>query len=310
MLMNSDIIFEAENVSKKYKDCMALNQISFSIKRGEIFGLIGENGAGKTTLMKIISGCTNATSGKIAIMGISDRNIQAARKELGVIIETPAYYGDMTGYENMEYVHLAKDSKNKLEVDDVLKMVDLYDVRYRKVSKYSLGMRQRLGIGMALIGNPQFLVLDEPTNGLDPNGIVEIRNLIRRLNKEYGVTLLISSHILTELHHVSTRYGILHKGKMAALHTDHELQEKYRKSIVVIYEDNKSTILSFLSNFGIAAKAVSQNMIEFDCNDNLPENLLYLLIKQGFNIKEYYSKQETLEDYFLRLIQKGADENC
>lgn len=310
MLMNSDIIFEAENVSKKYKDCMALNQISFSIKRGEIFGLIGENGAGKTTLMKIISGCTNATSGKIAIMGISDRNIQAARKELGVIIETPAYYGDMTGYENMEYVHLAKDSKNKLEVDDVLKMVDLYDVRYRKVSKYSLGMRQRLGIGMALIGNPQFLVLDEPTNGLDPNGIVEIRNLIRRLNKEYGVTLLISSHILTELHHVSTRYGILHKGKMAALHTDHELLEKYRKSIVVIYEDNKSTILSFLSNFGIAAKAVSQNMIEFDCNDNLPENLLYLLIKQGFNIKEYYSKQETLEDYFLRLIQKGADENC
>lgn len=308
--MKSDIVFEAENLSKKYKDCIALNQVSFSIKKGDVFGLIGENGAGKTTLMKIIAGSIKASNGKIAIMGVSNRHIQNMRKEMGVIIESPAYYGDMTGYENMEYVRLAKNIQDKSAVEDVLKIVDLYDVRFRKVSKYSLGMRQRLGIGMALMGNPQFLILDEPTNGLDPNGIVDIRNLIGRLNKEHGITILISSHILTELNQVSTRYGILHKGNLLALHTAQELQEKCKKVAVIVHEDDPSNILCFLKKYDIMANSINQNTIHFDYIDNLPHNFLSLLFDEKFKIMEYYIKQETLEDYFLRLTKKGENIHC
>ncbi len=308
--MESDIVFEAKNLSKKYKDCTALNQVSFSIKKGDVFGLIGENGAGKTTLMKIIAGSIKASNGKISIMGVSNRYIQNMRKEMGVIIESPAYYGDMTGYENMEYIRLAKNIQNKSAVEDILKLVDLYDVRFRKVNKYSLGMRQRLGIGMALIGNPQFLILDEPTNGLDPNGIVDIRNLIERLNKEQGITILISSHILTELYQVSTRYGILHKGNLLALHTAQELQEKCKKVVVIVHEDNPSNILCFLKKYDIMANSINQNTIYFDYIDNLPHNFLSLLFDEKFKIMEYYIKQETLEDYFLRLTKRGENIHC
>ncbi|GFI24529.1 putative ABC transporter ATP-binding protein NosF [Lachnospiraceae bacterium] len=308
--MKSDIVFEAKNLSKKYKDCTALNQVSFSIKKGDVFGLIGENGAGKTTLMKIIAGSIKASNGKISIMGVSNRYIQNMRKEMGVIIESPAYYGDMTGYENMEYIRLAKNIQNKSAVEDILKLVDLYDVRFRKVNKYSLGMRQRLGIGMALIGNPQFLILDEPTNGLDPNGIVDIRNLIERLNKEQGITILISSHILTELYQVSTRYGILHKGNLLALHTAQELQEKCKKVVVIVHEDNPSNILCFLKKYDIMANSINQNTIYFDYIDNLPHNFLSLLFDEKFKIMEYYIKQETLEDYFLRLTKRGENIHC
>ncbi len=308
--MESDIVFEAKNLSKKYKDCTALNQVSFSIKKGDVLGLIGENGAGKTTLMKIIAGSIKASNGKISIMGVSNRYIQNMRKEMGVIIESPAYYGDMTGYENMEYIRLAKNIQNKSAVEDILKLVDLYDVRFRKVNKYSLGMRQRLGIGMALIGNPQFLILDEPTNGLDPNGIVDIRNLIERLNKEQGITILISSHILTELYQVSTRYGILHKGNLLALHTAQELQEKCKKVVVIVHEDNPSNILCFLKKYDIMANSINQNTIYFDYIDNLPHNFLSLLFDEKFKIMEYYIKQETLEDYFLRLTKRGENIHC
>ena len=308
--MKSDIVFEAENLLKKYKDCIALNQVSLSIKKGDVFGLIGENGAGKTTLMKIIAGSIKASNGKISIMGVSNRYIQNMRKEMGVIIESPAYYGDMTGYENMEYVRLAKNIQDKSSVEDILKMVDLYDVRFRKVSKYSLGMRQRLGIGMALIGNPQFLILDEPTNGLDPNGIVDIRNLIGRLNKEQGITILISSHILTELNQVSTRYGILHKGNLLAQHTAQELQEKCKKVVVIVHEDNPSNILCFLKSYDIMADSINQNTIHFDYIDNLPHNFLSLLFDEKLKIMEYYIKQETLEDYFLRLTKRGENMHC
>lgn len=308
--MKSDIIFEAENLSKKYKDCTALDQVSFSIKKGDVFGLIGENGAGKTTLMKIIAGSIKATNGKISIMGVSNRYMQNMRKEMGVIIESPAYYGDMTGYENMEYIRLAKNIQDKSAVEDILKLVDLYDVRFRKVNKYSLGMRQRLGIGMALIGSPQFLIFDEPTNGLDPNGIVDIRNLIGRLNKEQGITILISSHILTELYQVSTRFGILHKGNLLALHTQQELQKKCKKVVVIVHEDNPRNILLFLKKYDIVANSFNQNTIHFDYIDNLPHHFLSLLLEEKFKIMQYYIKQETLEDYFLRLTKKGENINC
>ncbi|MBQ3783604.1 MAG: ABC transporter ATP-binding protein [Lachnospiraceae bacterium] len=308
--MKSDIVFEAKDLSKKYKNCMVLNQVSFSIHRGDVFGLIGENGAGKTTLMKIIAGSIKASDGKISIMGVSNRHIQDIRKEMGVIIETPAYYGDMTGYENMEFVRLAKNIKDKSAVEDILKIVGLYDVRFRKVSKYSLGMRQRLGIGMALIGEPQFLILDEPTNGLDPKGIVDMRNLIGRLNKEKGITILISSHILTELNQVSTRLGILHKGNLLVQHTAQELQEKCKKKVVIVHEDRENDIIHFLKKYSITANSINQSIIQFDYMNNSTYNYLSLLHEANFKILEYYIKQETLEDYFFRLTKEGADGYC
>lgn len=303
MLMESMMIFESNNLSKKYKNCIALDQVSFSIYQGEVFGLIGENGAGKTTLMKIIGGSIKKTDGEISILGVSGSYIQNARKRMGVLIESPAYYDDMTGYENMEFIRLAKDIKNKSVIGEILKIVGLYDDRYRKVSEYSLGMRQRLGIGMALMGEPQFLILDEPINGLDPNGIVDMRNLIIQLNREKGITFLVSSHILAELNQVSTRYGILHKGKLIAQHTAKELQEKCKKKAIVVHGDNTRNILFFLEKYGIIATPINEYTIEFDYSNHTPHNLLFLLHNEKFNIMEYYTEQETLEDYFLRLTK-------
>lgn len=304
--MANNKIFRADQLSKLYKDCRALNNVSFSIEKGDVFGLIGENGAGKTTLMKIIAGCTNASSGRIAIMGNTDGQMHKARKNMGVIIENPAYYGDMNGAENLEIIRLARGISDKSVVNTTLDTVGLREVKLRKVSKYSLGMRQRLGLAMTLIGAPQFLILDEPTNGLDPNGIIDMRNLLVRLNQEYGITLLISSHILTELNQVATRYGILHKGELIALHTARELQDQCQTHIIILHEDNPENIAEFLSHHNVTDISISSNVIKLADTGNLPHGLLSKLINEKFNIIEFYSQQETLEEYFVRLT-KGKE---
>ena len=306
--MSNIYAFTTTHLNKSYKDCVALKDLSFTINYGEVFGLIGENGAGKTTLMKIIAGCSNATSGKMSILGASERHLKEARKEMGVIIENPAYYGDMTGAENLEIIRLAKQIKGKTIIDTSLDLVGLLDVKSKKVNKYSLGMKQRLGLAMALIGSPKFLILDEPTNGLDPNGIVEMRNIINRLNKEKGITILISSHILTELNQLATRYGILHGGKLIALHSAQELHEKCQKRIKLLHNDSTDKIESFIKQYQVANMATDGKWISFDYATVFPNNFLEILFNAKFNIIEYYSHQESLEDYFVRLTKRRCDQ--
>lgn len=308
--MEKDIILRTLNLTKEYKGQKVLKGISLTIERGEIFGLIGENGAGKSTLMKIIAGSSQATKGEIVIMGATtNRHSSHSRKQMGVMIEQPACYGDMTAADNLEIIRLAKRIGNKSVVGETLKIVGLDDVGSKKVSKFSLGMRQRLGLAMALIGSPKFLILDEPINGLDPKGIIDMRDLIRKLNRERGITFLISSHILTELHQVATRYGILHKGELIALHSAQEMERQCKPFIRIKHEDNVVEVVSFLKSKGITQIIAENNDITITDISDVPKELLSMLVKMNYRITEYYRQQETIEDYFVRLTQVSEGGN-
>ena len=196
-------VFEAINITKKYRNTLALNQVSMSVMQGDIYGFIGENGAGKTTMIRLLTGLAEPTTGKIALFGESNKKLAKQRERIGCIIESPSLYLDMTAYENLEVQRLQRGIPGKGCIDNALALVGLKDTGKKKAKDFSLGMRQRLALAIALLGNPEFLVLDEPINGLDPTGIIELRNLLKRLNKERGITILISSHILTELHQLA-----------------------------------------------------------------------------------------------------------
>lgn len=185
-------------------------------------------------------------------------------------------------------------------------MVGLSEFATRKVGKFSLGMRQRLGLDSVLIGSPKFIILDEPTNGLDPNGIVDIRNTILRLNQEYGITFLISSHILTELHQVATKYGILHRGQLKAEYTSKELEQQCRAVHILRHREDVNKILEYLKRFHIEIVLEEENKLIFTTREDIPEQFLKQLIQEDFNIIEYHMELETLEEYFVRLTQKGG----
>ena len=208
-------ILQTYNLEKKYKNFKAVTNLNMHIERGAIYGLIGKNGAGKTTLIRLICGLQKPTSGTYSIYDISneDKSIIKIRKKIGAIIETPSIYMDMTAEDNLkeQYKIIGLPYKN---LKEILKFVGLNEVGKKKAKDFSLGMRQRLGIAISLVGNPDLLILDEPINGLDPEGIIEIRELILKLNKEKGITVLISSHYLDELSKIATHYGLWIKGEL------------------------------------------------------------------------------------------------
>lgn len=208
-----EYILEAENVTKEYKGCSVVDRVSLQVKKGEIYGFVGENGAGKTSFMKMIVGLTKISSGTLKLFESQD--LQTARRNIGTMIETPAYYPNLSTYDNlMLHSMMYGYGKNEEEVNGILEKTGLINEREKKAKNLSLGNRQRLGIGIALLGNPAFLILDEPMNGLDPAGIKEIRELLRKLNKTDGITIFISSHILGELSKLATCYGVMHEGRL------------------------------------------------------------------------------------------------
>ena len=211
-----EYILETNDLRKQYKDFKALNGLTMHVPKGSIYGFVGKNGAGKTTLIRLISGLQIPTSGDFKIYGISykDNNISNARKKMGAVVETPSIFHDLTAYENIKMQYDILGIKDYRTINDLLKLVGLENTGKKMAKNFSLGMRQRLGIAVALCGSPEFLVLDEPINGLDPEGIVEIRKLIKKLNKERNITILISSHILDELSRVATHYGFIADGKI------------------------------------------------------------------------------------------------
>ena len=211
----SEIICQTVNLSKKYKDTVALEKVNINIKKGEIYGLIGENGAGKTTLIKIIAQLIKPTEGNVKLFGeTSENELCRLQKKIGYTIETPALYMDMTARQNLEVIRIEKGIPGTSDIDKVLSMVNLNDTDKKKVKNFSLGMKQRLALAVALLNDPEILVLDEPLNGLDPTGISELRNLLKKLNTEKNITIILSSHILSELYKLATCYGIMHKGKI------------------------------------------------------------------------------------------------
>lgn len=232
-----EIIFETTNLTKKYSNTLALDNVSISIKQGEIYGFIGENGAGKTTLLRILTGLAKPTSGEITLFEKGGRLLDEQRSRIGCMIESPTVYMNMTAYQNLEIQRQQRGIPGKASIEKALSLVNLMDTGKKKAKDFSLGMRQRLALAIALLGNPEFLVLDEPVNGLDPAGIIELRNLLRQLNREKGITILISSHILTELHQLATNYGIMHKGKLLQQITAGKLDEKCKKHLLLQVDD-------------------------------------------------------------------------
>lgn len=224
-------ILVTEDLTKQYEKAYAVNSVSMSIDRGDIYGFIGANGAGKTTFMRMVCGLVKPTNGTISLFGAEgEKALQHARKKLGALIEHPAFYPNMSAMENLEVQrrYLATDlGKNPKEaMVELLELVDLKDVGRKKAGNFSMGMKQRLGLALALIGSPEFIILDEPSVGLDPIGIVDLRKLLLKLNRERGITILFSSHNLSEMSQLATRYGFLHRGRLVRELTAAQLEQE------------------------------------------------------------------------------------
>ena len=208
----NEIILETHNLTKKYKSFVALDNANIQISKGDIYGLIGRNGAGKTTLMKLITTLANKTSGDFKLFGKKDTELTETKRRIGCLIENPAFFPNLSAVENLKYYAIQKGIVDKKQIDETINLVGLTEAKKKKFKTYSLGMKQRLGIALALVGFPNLVILDEPLNGLDPQGIVEFRKIIARLNSERKITFIISSHILGELSKIATDYVIIHNG--------------------------------------------------------------------------------------------------
>ncbi len=296
-----ETVLKVNNISKVYSKIAVVNNINMNIKKGDIYGFIGKNGAGKTTLIKMIVGLTNPTSGSLELFNSSDLN--AGRRKIGTVIESPSFYPNLSAKDNMLIQCKLLGPCDLSIIDETLNLVGLGNIGKEKVKKFSLGMKQRLGIAMSLMGKPEFLVLDEPTNGLDPEGIVEVRNLLKKLNKEKGITILISSHILGELSKLATRYGIIDHGKMIEEFDQKELEERCKSSLVIVVNDvNKASeiLRSQLNtqNYTI----LNSSTIELNDFINSPGTVNSLLSKNDIIVESISLKTADLEDYFMQVI--------
>jgi len=297
-------IFEAKNLTKKYKETLALDHINLELHRGEIYGFIGENGAGKTTMMRLITGLSFPTNGSISLFGKSgEKELQKQRSRIGCMVETPALYKNMTAEQNLEAQRIQRGIPDRECIGETLKLVGLSDTGKKTVRHFSLGMRQRLGIAMALLSDPEFLILDEPINGLDPSGIVEIRELMKRLNQEKGITILVSSHILSELYQTATRYILLHKGRVLEELTQSELDEKCKRHIAIRTNDTAKTATALESTLHTANFQVMPDgtVRLYDHLDNM-EDVARVLSQAGLLVTGLSLAGDSLEDYFLNKI--------
>ena len=299
-----EVIFEARNLTKKYRNNLALDHINLSLRRGEVYGFIGENGAGKTTAIRLITGLSFPTEGSMALFGKSGtKELQRQRARIGCMVETPALYKNMTAVQNLEAQRIQRGIPNRDCIGKTLKLVGLSDTGKKAVRHFSLGMRQRLGIAMALLNDPELLILDEPINGLDPSGIVEIRDLIRQLNQERGITFLVSSHILNELYQTATCYILLHKGRVLEELTQRELDEKCRRHIAIKTNDAAQTTITLENNLLTTNFQVMPDgtVRLYDHLDKL-EEVAQALSRAGLLVTGLSLAGDSLEDYFFHKI--------
>ena len=295
---------ETNQLSKSYGNHMCVKNVDLKVPEGSIYGFLGPNGAGKSTTMKMILGLVKATEGQVDVFGeeMNRKNRLDILKGVGSLIESPSYYGHLTGRENMEIVRMLKGVEKK-EVDEVLKTVRMEKQQHKKASAYSLGMKQRLGLAAALLGKPRLLLLDEPTNGLDPAGIQEMRELVCSLPKRYGMTVMVSSHLLSEIDQMATHAGIIHKGELVFQDSMEHLHEHSRKRIMLRTDDNAAA-MRILEEQGCQSK-VSENRISLpDMEDGKVAFYIASLVKQNVGIIRVEEYQRNLEDIFLSLTGK------
>ncbi len=292
-----EIILKTTDLCKRYHDKMAVDHVSITIARGDIYGFIGRNGAGKTTTMKMVLGLTNPTEGGIELFG--GEPLVKARQRIGSLIEAPGIYKNCTAKENMLREAILC-GKGEQEIDDLLSFVGLGGIGNKKAGAFSLGMKQRLGIALSLLGDPELLILDEPINGLDPEGIKEIRDLILRLNKEKGVTFLISSHLLDELAKVVTKYGIINNGVLTEEISADDLMKRCESGLKVVVDDLKKAE-------GLLAKSypsykVKDGALIIDCKMEDAAKINALLVKGGVSVSELTMLHGAFEQYFIERI--------
>ncbi|ATZ02808.1 MULTISPECIES: ATP-binding cassette domain-containing protein [Streptococcus] len=290
-------LLSTQELSKQYGKQKAVQQVSLTINKGEICGLVGENGAGKTTLLRMLSGLISQTSGTIT----SSKDCR-----IGALIESPALQPNLSAIDNLRYMALQLNLKQADEkILETLAIVGLEDVDPKKKSKdFSLGMRQRLAIALAILDDPDFLILDEPINGLDPVGIKEMRSIILNLRNQYGMTILISSHILSELEMVVDRYIIMHKGLIVKEFSKQELEQTLEEQLY-LQTNNHPKTLTILEEHGIAYK-IDKDYISLSSDTNVM-SLIHLLINHEIEVKEIFKQQMSFEDYYLTLIQEGEE---
>lgn len=297
-------VIKTNNLVKKYGENIVLDNISIKVNQGEIYGLVGDNGAGKTTLFRILSGQSNISDGSFELLGeSSEKNIMKVRKRIGTIIENPSFYPKMTIEENLEYYRLQRGIPGKKNIDKILKEVGLLEVKKKKFNNISLGMKQRLGLALALLGEPELLILDEPINGLDPSGIIEIRNLLLKLNREKNITIIISSHILSELYNIATCYGFLSKGKLVEELSLEQLNERCRSYLEINVTNPKKFSVLLEEKLGYKNyKIMSDGLIHLFEKDPINEEISRLAVENGIGLKSINEKSANLENYYLSLI--------
>lgn len=299
-----EYILQTFGLTKQYGANIAVNNVNMKIKKRDIYGFIGRNGAGKTTMIRMITGLVTPTRGEIELFSQKEkRDIKRGLPRIGSIIEHPALYPDFTAFENMELRSKLLGVPDKKVIDSILETVELSDVGNKKVKNFSLGMRQRLGLALALLGNPDFLILDEPINGLDPEGIVSMRKLLKRLNEEQDITILISSHILGELSKLATRYGVINNGTLVEEFTDKELELKCRSYLNIKVSDISKASFILEDVFKTTNyKTLPDNRINiYDLLDMSGEICLELA-KNNVKIYSIESKGGDLEEYFMKLM--------
>jgi ABC-2 type transport system ATP-binding protein len=298
----TETILKTTNLTKAFSGKRAVNSVNMQINRGSIYGFIGKNGAGKTTLMRVVCGLAAATSGHLELFGKSSHaDLQRERARIGSMIEMPSLYRNLTAVENLEVQRRILGETNTACINEVLETVGLTDTGKKKVRQFSLGMKQRLGMAVALLGKPEFLILDEPINGMDPVGITEVRETLLSLANDKGITILISSHILTELHHLATHYGIIHDGYLIKQVSAQELDAECSQYIRLVTSDSEKTA-NVLKSLEIDDFEVKSNN-EFRINDDIdPEKITNALSLNRIGIRAIHTVTQDLESYFISLI--------
>ena len=286
-------ILTTDNLTKTYGDKVAAGNINIHIREGEIYGLIGRNGAGKTTIMRMISGLSSPTSGTYTYHGDKINGV-------GVLIESPGIYANRSAFDNLKIKCIAMNCFKKEYVNELLAIVGLSDTGKKNVGSFSLGMRQRLGIALALVGDPKMIVLDEPINGLDPQGIAEVRETLERLRDKKGITIMISSHILDELGKLADSYGIINNGELIDEFTNEELMQRCSKYVTIHTDDNKRAV-DVITSMGIQNVRLAGNIIRIEDNLERTAEINKKLVNSGLAVSEIHINNISLEDYYLNL---------
>lgn len=301
-----EYVLATQGLSKHYRQFKALDNLTMHVPKGSIYGFVGRNGAGKTTLIRLICGLQAPTSGSYSLYGAdsAQKGIAEVRRRMGAVVETPSIYLDLTAEDNLKEQFRVLGVPSDDGIPELLELVGLENTGKKKARNFSLGMKQRLGIAVALAGGPDFLVLDEPVNGLDPQGIIDIRELILKLNRERSITVLISSHILDELSRLATHYGFIDSGRIVKELSARELEAACRKCLRVEVTDTRA-LARALDGMGVEYKILSDGQADVFAQLNISQ-LARALDGQGCELLSAQERDESLESYFINLVGGGS----